>query len=293
MLILRTHPFTGQVNEKDLPITEEEVARWKGGELIQNVWPHLSPSDREFILTGIDDFEKHFPGELPQEEIKTAPETPDDKLMDLLADLPEGVPVKTIKEWSPPSKKVYQTTRFAVHKIKQLRPIFPYLDANTILAGGSLRTILNCAAEKVSDFDLFFKGFQGVTALREKLLSNGWSNTFSCPQEKLFSYKKGEHKIQLICEREYFSPIELIESFDITACVIAYHEGTVFFTREFVRSVFKKQARIQNVSFPVATIKRIVKYAQKGYSISKASEDFVRLTSGISFQGDDFRHYLD
>lgn len=102
-----------------------------------------------------------------------------------------------------------------------------------------------------------------------------------------------QNKIQPICEREYFSPIELIESFDLTSCVSAYHEGTIFFTREFVRSAFKKQARIQNVSFPVATIKRIVKYAQKGYGVSKASEDFVRLTSGVSFQGDDFRHYLD
>jgi len=40
---------------KDLPITQEEVDRWEGGELIQDVWPNLSPADREFIVTGMDD----------------------------------------------------------------------------------------------------------------------------------------------------------------------------------------------------------------------------------------------
>lgn len=53
MRIVRTSMFTGKLHIKELPITEAEVARWQNGELIQNVWPHLSPSDREFIKTGV------------------------------------------------------------------------------------------------------------------------------------------------------------------------------------------------------------------------------------------------
>lgn len=37
----------------DLPITQEQLDRWHNGELIQNVFPHLSANEREFIKTGI------------------------------------------------------------------------------------------------------------------------------------------------------------------------------------------------------------------------------------------------
>jgi hypothetical protein len=53
MRVVRTSMFTGKLHIKELPITEAEIARWKNGELIQNVWPRLSPSDREFIKTGV------------------------------------------------------------------------------------------------------------------------------------------------------------------------------------------------------------------------------------------------
>jgi hypothetical protein len=55
--ITRRSPFTGKENTKDLPITHEEIVRWQGGELIQNVWPQLSPGEREFLMTGIVDDE--------------------------------------------------------------------------------------------------------------------------------------------------------------------------------------------------------------------------------------------
>ena len=53
MLITRTSPFSGQVNTKDLPVTEDQLTRWQNGELIQNVFPHINADDREFIKTGI------------------------------------------------------------------------------------------------------------------------------------------------------------------------------------------------------------------------------------------------
>jgi len=53
MLLTRTDPFTQKVNERELPITAEEIRRWNNGALLQKVWPHLSADDREFINTGI------------------------------------------------------------------------------------------------------------------------------------------------------------------------------------------------------------------------------------------------
>lgn len=54
MIITRKSPFSGKINQMDLPITEEQMQRYiNGTELIQNVFPNLTPDEREFIMTGI------------------------------------------------------------------------------------------------------------------------------------------------------------------------------------------------------------------------------------------------
>jgi hypothetical protein len=53
MIITRRSPFTGVENQMDIPITQEELVRLEGGELIQAVIPHLSIDQREFLITGI------------------------------------------------------------------------------------------------------------------------------------------------------------------------------------------------------------------------------------------------
>lgn len=52
MLIRRKSILSGITREIDLPVTEEQMQRLNNGELIQVVLPHLSPTQREFILTG-------------------------------------------------------------------------------------------------------------------------------------------------------------------------------------------------------------------------------------------------
>ena len=54
MLVTRLSPFSRTKNTIDLDITAEQLARYENGEeLIQNVFPNLSPEHREFIKTGI------------------------------------------------------------------------------------------------------------------------------------------------------------------------------------------------------------------------------------------------
>jgi hypothetical protein len=57
MLITRKSILTGKERTLDLPVTEEQLLRWHAGELIQNVMPHLTAGEREFIKTGITDEE--------------------------------------------------------------------------------------------------------------------------------------------------------------------------------------------------------------------------------------------
>ena len=57
MLITRKSMVSGITRTIDLPVTPEQISDWESGALIQNAMPHLSISDREFIVTGITDAE--------------------------------------------------------------------------------------------------------------------------------------------------------------------------------------------------------------------------------------------
>jgi hypothetical protein len=60
--VTRVSPLTGKVNTLNLDITMEEMMAWKAGKLIQDAFPRLSASEREFIKTGLtnDDWESMF-----------------------------------------------------------------------------------------------------------------------------------------------------------------------------------------------------------------------------------------
>ncbi len=53
MLVTKQSVMTGEKNTMLLPVTNEQIDRWQNGELIQNVFPHLSPSEREFLISGV------------------------------------------------------------------------------------------------------------------------------------------------------------------------------------------------------------------------------------------------
>ena len=53
MIITRTSPMTGMINTMDVAVTEVQIARWRGGMLIQDAMPDLSVDEREFIMTGM------------------------------------------------------------------------------------------------------------------------------------------------------------------------------------------------------------------------------------------------
>ena len=61
MQITRTNPFTGKTNTRDLDVTEAQmIAYYEEGVLLQNAFPNLSADDREFIKTGIDNWDEVF-----------------------------------------------------------------------------------------------------------------------------------------------------------------------------------------------------------------------------------------
>jgi len=74
MIITRKSMLTGIERSFDLNVTQEQLdAFYNGDVLLQNAFPHLSPSEREFIKTGIvdEEWDKFIPddeGELDPDE---------------------------------------------------------------------------------------------------------------------------------------------------------------------------------------------------------------------------------
>jgi hypothetical protein len=62
MLITKQSMFTGKTHTRDIPVTEEQLANWRLGMLIQDAMPNLSAEDREFIKTGVtpEEWDKVF-----------------------------------------------------------------------------------------------------------------------------------------------------------------------------------------------------------------------------------------
>mgnify|MGYP003675686955 FL=1 len=62
MKVTRLSPISGKKNTMQLDITGQELIDWEKGRLIQDIFPHLTPEEREFIKTGItpDEWDKLF-----------------------------------------------------------------------------------------------------------------------------------------------------------------------------------------------------------------------------------------
>ena len=57
MLITRISMLTGETHTANLKVTTSDLNRYYGGLLLQDAFPNLTPSEREFIKTGITDQE--------------------------------------------------------------------------------------------------------------------------------------------------------------------------------------------------------------------------------------------
>lgn len=52
MIFIRTSILSGITRTKEFDVTEEQYNAWVSGALIQNVMPHLSFDEREFLISG-------------------------------------------------------------------------------------------------------------------------------------------------------------------------------------------------------------------------------------------------
>ena len=162
------------------------------------------------------------------------------------------------------------------------------------LAGGAIRSAI--AREPISDYDLFFSNSLTAGQTTLKLEDLGAEIIFKCPQGKLTTYKKDGMKIQCITEDFYSDMNILIETFDITACRYVTDGVTILTKYSSVRDTLKKNINLHVVTYPVATMKRVVKYSNKGYTLTnKAAKMFVQgiYDKGVQRKELNTRVYID
>lgn len=166
-----------------------------------------------------------------------------------------------------------------------------------VLAGGSLRKLVD-NSDNLVDYDLFLVGGD-KDIVKQKVIEHLKAigdKIFECPQGKLYSYvlKDTKIKVQLIDKRPYIDVWDLLSSFDITACCAVWDGDNIFRNNRFVFDVLNKRLNINAVEYPVATMKRIEKYIQKGYSLSNdAAKFFVSEVSDKIWSEDDLELYID
>lgn len=164
-----------------------------------------------------------------------------------------------------------------------------------VLAGGALRTLVD-HSEEIQDYDLFFLDQSKIETTKESLVSKGYKNIFTCPKGELFTYYNEDEniKVQLINKRNYLDCNDLINSFDITACCCAYDGNNLYKHDRFVFDVLNKRLNINVVEYPVASMKRIAKYINKGYVLTnEAAEKFVMLSNQMQLTEENLAFYID
>lgn len=241
------------------------------------------------------------------------PSGPDKESEDPVAGSKEVI---TPDEWFK-VKKFYKIKESRTDNLYEYFPIW-FEDLCEIkgvyLAGGSLRNLLG-GNDVIADIDIFFanqQALENAESIMKKCDGSDprcWYEAFRCPAGELITYKsavdkpdedkieedyKNQAKVQFITKSFYDSPEQLINSFDfIPTCACLYND--VLYTHpDWVRHVKKKTLGLNFVSYPVATLSRMMKYSYKGYHVPP--ETLLGLVQQINegeFDGDQLALYVD
>ena len=57
MKVIKTSQITGIIREMELDITEEQIMKYEAGALVQDAFPNLTTTEREFLITGVTEEE--------------------------------------------------------------------------------------------------------------------------------------------------------------------------------------------------------------------------------------------
>lgn len=141
------------------------------------------------------------------------------------------------------------------------------------IAGGAVRrTISNMELE--TDVDFFFEDEEAFKLFLSSLRASKEFRITSEKENELNVQLNIEYRednvtkpaiLQLIRVRYYGSPQEVIDSFDFTICQFAFDGEDIYCGDYSMWDLGRKRLVLHKLTFPVATMRRLIKYTQQGF----------------------------
>tara|TARA_Y100001956_G_scaffold82343_1_gene102859 strand:- start:1240 stop:1983 length:744 start_codon:yes stop_codon:yes gene_type:complete len=184
------------------------------------------------------------------------------------------------------------------------------------LAGGALRNMLG-GDDYIADIDIFFRDQEAldkameVMSMYEGSEDGCWYKAFQCPAKELITYKsaieclmygeeatekdyKNQRKVQFITKSFYPTPHHLISTFDFIPTCACLYQDVLYTHKDWVRHVKKRTLGLNFISYPVASIYRMMKYKDKGYHVlTDTVLGMVLQINEGDFEGDRLALYID
>jgi len=171
--------------------------------------------------------------------------------------------------------------------------VLSIVENGVVMGGGALRSLVDYN-DTPQDYDLFFTDTSKIEQTKNYFLQKGYSKVFECQKGELTTFKNVDTKVQLINKRDYSSCLDIISSFDITACCAAYDGEQFYKHNRFVFDNLNKLINLNTIEYPMATMKRIAKYSQKGFRLTtQATEYFVTYCNQVELTDDNKVFYID
>lgn len=163
-----------------------------------------------------------------------------------------------------------------------LAQLYPHIDTYYVLAGGSLLSMLD-QKTPISDYDIFVLSNNREQLenrkqyIEEKLLSQGFKQTFKCPKGELSTFTFANLKVQIINVgwKNYNTVEEILDGFDFHICQVALHGPTLYITKSCISNFRKKELTVNKITYPSSSINRLAKYRKKGYNVYNTAIDIV------------------
>lgn len=140
------------------------------------------------------------------------------------------------------------------------------------LAGGALRRTLQ-GKEPDSDFDFFFRDADQLAAFVQKLEARSMEKVRETQHHVHYRGRLGDsgipRDVQCIRFAFYSSAQAVINSFDYTICMLAFDGVTLTLGDFTLWDLGRRRLAIHKITYPVATMRRMLKYASQGFTACK------------------------
>jgi hypothetical protein len=159
--------------------------------------------------------------------------------------------------------------------------ICEYLPKDVIIAGGFMRSVMQ-EEKDAKDIDYFFLNAEALKSMFNLLMDppeDAWAfKGYKLATEEpyltgsgndlryiLFKHEKNLPDIQLIKLVYYDDAEHVIDSFDFTCVQFASDGANIIFNPMALSDIQNKRIVLHRMQFPTSTMRRLIKYANKGY----------------------------